>query len=123
MKKLITLSLLLFVFGITKAQRTSFEDESSVMSFMENKTFYNSNNGLEIEYGYISIYNTYGIKIKNKNGAKFYFINVEITPYGNSADLYGMSVENTGNFGFRIYRDRLIVGKDEPGETTYYIKK
>ena len=66
--------------------------------------------------------NTYGIKVKNNYGDRFYFINVEITPYGNYADLYGMNAESGSNFGFRVYRDKLIVGLGEAGEQTYYLK-
>ena len=89
---------------------------------MDGKTFFNSDNGLEIEYGYISSYNTYGIKVLNKNGSRFYFINVNITCYGSSADLFGMSAEDGGNFGFRLYKNKLVVGKGESGEQTFYLK-
>ena len=117
-----TLILLLFLSWTSFSQSSLFEEESDVIAFMEGKTFYNSDNGLEVEYGYISAYNTYGIKVKNKNGARFNFINVSITPYGTSADLYGMSAEDGSNFGFRLYSQKLIVGKGEPGEQTCYLK-
>jgi len=88
MRKLLFLLPVLFLLnGIVSAQSEPFTDESEVISYLEGKKFYNGENGLEISYGYISSYNTYGINVLNKNGAKFYFINVEITPYGNSADL------------------------------------
>ena len=45
----------------------------------------------------------YTIKVKNKDGGKFYFINVEITANGTFADLFGMSAESGSNFGFRLY--------------------
>lgn len=75
-----------------------------------------------ISYGYISSYNTYGIHVKNANGATFDFINVEVSVYGTFADLYGMSPESGANFGFRLYKGKLIVGKGEPGEQTFYLK-
>lgn len=119
MKTTLFLFFLLFLSGYN-AQ--TFEDESSVISYMEGKSFYNSENGLQIEYGYISAYNTYGIKVLNKNGAKFYFINVEITAYGSFADLYGMSPEDGSSFGFRAYPKKLIVGRGEAGEQIFYLK-
>jgi hypothetical protein len=122
MKHPLILFLLLFFSATSFSQSSLFEEESDVIAYMEDKTFYNSDNGLEVEYGYISAYNTYGIKVKNKNGAQFYFINVEITPYGTSADLYGMSAEDGSNFGFRLYSQKIIVGKGEPGEQTFYLK-
>lgn len=112
----------LFSFGFINAQSSLFEEDNNVVNYMEGKTFYNSDNGLEIEYGYISSFNTYGIKVRNKNGARFYFINVEITPYGSFADLYGMSPENGANFGFRLFKSKLIVGYGEDKASTFYLK-
>ena len=121
MKNLLILATILLTFGSAKAQ-SLFNEESNVISYMDGKTFYNSENGLEVEYGYISSYNTYGIKVKNKNGNKFYFINVAITTYGSFADLEGMSSEDGNNFGFRLYKGKLIVGKGQSGEQTFYLK-
>jgi hypothetical protein len=123
MKKLLILVTMLISFGSVNAQTSLFSEEGNVINYMDGKKFYNSDNGLEIEYGYISSYNTYGIKVKNKNGAKFYYINVEITAYGSFADLYGMSAEDGSNFGFRLYNGKLIVGRGEAGETTFYLKR
>ena len=122
MKKLLFFSFLFLSTYLGNAQNLKFRDQGSVTSFMEGKVYYNSGTKLEIEYGYISSYNTYGIKVKNNYGDRFYFINVEITPYGNYADLYGMNAESGSNFGFRVYRDKLIVGLGEAGEQTYYLK-
>ena len=121
MNKLLILATVLLTFGSAKA-KSLFNEESNVISYMDGKLFYNSDNGLTIEYGYISSYNTYGIKVKNKDGGKFYFINVEITTYGTFADLYGMSTESGSNFGFRLYKGKLIVGRGEPGEQTFYLQ-
>lgn len=121
MNKLLILATVLLTFGSAKAQ-SLFNEESNVISYMDGKLFYNSDNGLTIEYGYISSYNTYGIKVKNKDGGKFYFINVEIATYGTFADLYGMSPESGSNFGFRLYKSKLIVGRGEPGEQTFYLQ-
>ena len=122
MKKIILIFSLLFSFLQLKSQTSLFNEDSDVITFMDGKTFFNSDNGLEIEYGYISSYNTYGIKVLNKNGSRFYFINVNITCYGSSADLFGMSAEDGGNFGFRLYKNKLVVGKGESGEQTFYLK-
>ena len=116
-------ALMLFAFGSVHAQTELFEDESSVINYMDGKTFYNADNGLEIQYGYMPSYNTYGITAKNKNGVKFYFINVEITTYGSFADLYGMGLEDGKTFGFRLYKGRLVVGRGEAGEQTFYLKR
>ena len=89
MKNLLILATMLLTFGSAKAQ-SLFNEEINVISYMDGKSFYNSDNGLTIEYGYISSYNTYGIKVKNKDGGKFYFINVEITTHGTFADLFGI---------------------------------
>jgi len=89
---------------------------------MDGKQFSNVENGLSIGYGYISDYNTYGIKIKNKNGVEFYFINVTIETFGTYADLYGMSAVDGSNFGFRLFKGKLIVGYGEPGASSYYLK-
>lgn len=121
MKHLLLLATMLLTFGNVNAQ-SLFNEESNVISYMDGKSFYNSDLGLTIEYGYISSYNTIGITVENKNGAKFYFVNVEITTYGNFADLYGMSPESGSNYGFRLYKGKLIVGKDEPGEQTFYLQ-
>lgn len=117
------LIVLLIVFSLNKinGQTGIFNNEGEVTRYMDGKTFKNSENGMTIEYGYISTYNTYGIKVKNQYGNRFYFINVKISCYGRFADLYGMSTDNGSNFGFRLYRDRLIVGKGEPGEQTFYL--
>lgn len=121
MKKLLILATILFAFGSANAQ-SLFNEESNVVSYMDGKSFYNSDNGLTIEYGYISSYNTYGIIVKNRDGGKFYFINVEISTYGSFADLYGMNAESGSNFGFRLYKGKLVVGRGESGEQTFYLK-
>lgn len=117
----VTLSILFFQIP-SQAQSVSFNDQSDVMLYMDGKSFYNSENGLTIAYGNIYKYNTYGIKITNKYGNVFYYINVNIDTYGSFADLYGMSPDDGTNFGFRLYKGRLVVGKGEPGEQTFYLE-
>ena len=120
--KLFAIILSLFSLSSLQAQTVLFEEESNVISYMDGKYFYNSDNGLTISYGYISSFNTYGIKVSNKAGSTFYFINVNIDTYGSFADLYGMSPSDGSNFGFRLYCGKLIVGRGEEGETTFYLK-
>jgi hypothetical protein len=122
MKKLLIFATIMLSYELANAQSLLFNEESNVISYMDGKSFYNSENGLTIEYGYISSYNTYGIKVNNKDGGKFYFINVEITTYGSSADLYGMSSDNGGDFGFRLYKGKLIVGLGESKEQTFFLQ-
>jgi hypothetical protein len=108
--------------GYGMSQATLFSEESDVITYMDGKTFYNSGNGLEIQFGYISIYNTYGIKVVNKNDAKNYFINCSIDTYGSYADIFGMNAEDGQNFGFRLFKTKLIVGRGEPDEVTFYLQ-
>ena len=119
----------LFVIGVLfftnaiNAQTVYFESDVDVINYMDGKVFYDSNSGLNVEYSYISSYNTYGIKVTNKNDAIFCFINVGIDTYGSSADLFGMSPTTGDNFGFRLFRGKLVVGYDEPEEATFYLKE
>lgn len=122
MNKILLFCLLLSASYSGLAQTAAFREEIDVMTFMEDKRFYNSDQSLEIQYGYISSYNTYGIKVKNRNGAQFYFINVDIKPYGSYADFVGMSPIDGANLSFRLYRDKLIVGRGESVEVTFYLQ-
>ena len=119
---LFVIGVLFFTNGIN-AQTVYFESDVDVINYMDGKVFYDSNSGLNVEYGYISSYHTYGIKVTNKNDAIFYFINVGIDTYGSSADLFGMSPTTGDNFGFRLFRGKLVVGYDEPEEATFYLKE
>lgn len=85
MKKFIPLFILLLSLNTFYAQQ--FESDIDVITYMDGKKFYDSENAMQIEYGYISDLNTYGIIVTNKLNAVFYFINVSIEGYGYSADL------------------------------------
>lgn len=116
---------LLIVFSATlnlSAQSVSFETESDVITYMDGKKFYNAQSGMQIQYGYISEYNTYGIKVTNKSDAVFYFINVSIDAFGRSADLYGMSPSTGDNFGFRLFQGKLVVGYGEPESADFILR-
>ena len=123
MKKYILL-FSIFLIAIIKlnAQSKPFSKEDDVRIFMQDKWFSNPDNGLKITYGYISSLNTYGIKIKNKHNAEFYYINVDIKTYGMYAILKGMSPEDGSNFSFRLFKDRAVVGYGQEGETSFYPK-
>ena len=121
MKKLILLLSIFLITGIKlNAQSIPFKEEDDVRIFMQEKWFSHPDNGLKITYGYISSLNTYGIKIRNKHNAEFYYINVDIKTYGPYATLKGMSPEDGSNFSFRLYKDRAIVGYGQDGETSFY---
>lgn len=120
MKKLLFLPLLFM--AISVVAQTSFDSDMDVISYMDGRTYYNSSSGLEISYGYVSEMNTYGIRVKNKHDAEFAFINCEITCYGRYADIYGMSPETGGNFGFRLFDGKIVIGYGEPNASTYYEK-
>jgi hypothetical protein len=100
--------------------QSSFEEYSDVVTYMDSKSFSNSEMGLEISFEYISEYNTYGIVVLNKFDVKFYYINVNVNLYGSFADLYGMNPEDGSNFGFRLFKEKLIVGYGEEREVTFY---
>lgn len=122
MKTIFLIINLMFISFNGSAQTSIFNDEANVISFMDGKTFSNSSNGLDIQYGYISSFNTYGIKVTNKYGDKYYYINCDIDTYGTYADIYGMSPNDRSNFGFRLYKAKLIVGRGELNEVVFYLK-
>jgi hypothetical protein len=123
MKKLILLSTVLLSFCFAKAQST-FSDMTDVIKFMENKTYYNSEMETELEFGYISSYNTYGINLKShKSGRTMYFINCDIKAYGSFADVSGTSTSDGSNFKFRLYKTMIVVGVGEQRQATFYLKE
>jgi len=119
--RLLAVSFFLVVNSFLFSQSVYFESDVDVITYMDNKLFHDSSSGLNVEYGYISAYNTYGIKVTNKNDAVFYFINVSIDTYGSSADLYGMSPTTGDNFGFRLFKGKLIVGYGEDEPINFYL--
>jgi len=122
-KNTLLILLWLFASGTANAQ-TTFSDLTDVIKFMENKTYYNSEMDLELEFGYISIYNTYGIMLKsNKSGNTLYFINCDIKAYGSFADVSGMSPFDGSNFKFRLYKTRVVVGVGEQKQVSFYLKE
>lgn len=123
MKKLIILSTVLLSFGFVKAQ-SSFSDMADVLTFMENKTYYNSEMETELKFGYISSYNTYGIELKsNKSGRTMYFINCDINGYGSFADISGTNTNDGSNFKFRLYNTKIVIGVGEQRQATFYPNK
>jgi hypothetical protein len=96
-----------------------FSTESQVVSYMSGKEFYSDSYQMTVSYEFIPKYNTYGIICVNKNNEKFYYINCNVFPYGSSADINGSSLDGGGNFGFRVYKDRISV----QGENFYTTSK
>ena len=119
--RLVLSTLFLLANSFFYAQSVNFDSEVDVITYMENKVFRDSESGLDVEYGYISDYNTYGIKVTNKNNAVFYFVNVSIDTYGSSADLYGMNPTTGDNFGFRLFKGKLIIGYGEDEQINFYL--
>lgn len=123
MKRIFLIATMLLTLVIVNAQST-FTEMTDVIKFMENKTFYNSEMNTELEFGYLSSYNTYGIKLKsNKSGRTMYFINCDIEAYGSFADVAGMSPSDGSNFKFRLYKTKIIVGVGEQKQATFYLKE
>ncbi len=115
------LSAIISFIAITTSSQTIFNSKTDVIKYMENKTFVNYEMGLKISYGYISNANTYGITVKNKNGSAFYYINCSLKPYGYYCDIFGISPDNGENFGFRVFKDRLVVGYGQPQCQTFLL--
>jgi hypothetical protein len=123
MKKSILLAALSLSFCFSKAQST-FSDMTDVITFMENRTYYNSETDIELEFGYISSYNTYGIKLKSiKNSRTIYFINCDVNCFGAFADISGTNESDGSNFKFRLYKNKIVVGIGEQRQTTFYLKE
>lgn len=120
MKYSFLLAVLLFSFIEANAQRT-FSDETDVIRFMLDKTYYNADMGLEIKFGIIPG-GAIGITVKStRNGNIMYFINCDINAYGYFADVSGTDAEDN-RFKFRVYSNRLIVGAGEQKQVTFYPK-
>ena len=120
MKKIILSIYLLLTIFTSNAQTKLFTKDDDVRVYMENKWFSNPN-GLKINYGYISELNTYGITVKNKHNAKFYYINVNINiSYdGTYAKLNGMSGLDGTDLRFRVYKGKLVVAYGEPEDLIF----
>ncbi len=112
---------LISVLALNTNAQTTFNTQTDVMKYMEGKTFVNNETGMKISYGYISSANTYGITIKNNKGSTFYYINCSLKPHGYYCDITGMSPENGENFGFRAFKDRLVVGYGQAQSQTFYL--
>lgn len=112
-----TLFTILF---ITSYAQSPYTSETEVIHFLDGKTFADGS-GMTISYGYISSINTYGITITNKLGNKFIYFNCDIKPRGSYCDIYGMSPSNGETFGFRAFKDRLVVGYGQEQSRTFYL--
>ncbi len=108
--------------GMANAQ-PAFLHETDVIAFMKDKTFINPDLGIELQYGYISEYNTYGITLKGiKSGSKLYYFNCNLKVHGTFADISGISITDGSNFRFRLYKNKIIVGIGEEKQETFYPK-
>jgi hypothetical protein len=118
MKKIIFLYLILFS-GLSVKAQAKLNSTSDVINFMENKTYYNSELNISLEFEYVSNYNTYGIILKSiRSGQKNYYINCDINSYGSFADVAGISPNDGSDFKFRLYTNRIVVGIGERKQYT-----
>lgn len=120
MKATITI-ILISILSITTDAQSTFTSLGDVIQYMNGKTFVNNEIGVKLAYGYISTANTYGITVTNKKGASFYYINCNVVPRGYYCDINGMSPENGENFGFRAFKDKLVVGYGQSQSSTFYL--
>lgn len=121
MKYSLLLAALLFSFFEANAQKT-FSEETDVIRFMLDKTYYNADMELEIKFGIIPG-GAIGITVQStRNGSIMYFINCDINAYGSFADVTGMDADDS-KFKFRLYSNRLVVGAGEKEQVTFYPKR
>jgi hypothetical protein len=79
MKKYFIVSLsLLFLIQVEAKSHGIAPKKSDFLSYIEGKRYRNSDMGLTLQYGYISSFNTYGIKVTNKNNVTFNYINCSV---------------------------------------------
>ncbi len=122
MKKLFLIALLSFLSFPKFAGAQSFDDNSDVVVYMENRTFYNSDNGMQIELKFLSSYNTYALVFTNRYNTSFDFINVTVSPYGAFADISAMRADDGSAVELRLYKGRLVAGAGSSDQQTYYLK-
>lgn len=116
--------LLLFIFFSTKLySQTTLRDITDVISFMENKTFYSSEKNLDIKFGFIDSYGTYGISLKSYiSGREMKFINIQVDGRGSFADVSGINPNDGSKFTIRIYNSNKVVVGDAYNSNVYSLK-
>lgn len=116
--------LLLLIFFSTKLySQTTLRDITDVISFMENKTFYSSEKNLDIKFGFINSYGTYGITLKSYvSGREMKFINIQVDGRGGFADVSGINPNDGNNFTIRIYNSNKVIVGDAYNSTVYSLK-
>lgn len=123
MKYSFLFAVLLFSFFEANSQ-TAFSDETNVIRFMLDKTYYNADLGLEIRFGIIPPGGAIGISVQStRNGSVMYFVNCDIHAYGSFADVSGTNPDDDSKFKFRLFSNRLIVGASEQEQVTFYPKR
>ena len=118
--KLTLLLTLFIILSISTYAQSPYTSDTEVIKYLDGKTFAD-NTGMKISYGYISSINTIGITITNKQGNKFIYFNCDIKPRGAYCDIKGMSPTNGENFGFRVFKDRLVVGYGQEQSSVFYL--
>ncbi len=116
-----TILLALFtILSISTFAQSPYTSDTEVIKYLDGKTFADGS-GMTISYGYISSINTYGITITNKQGNKFIYFNCDLKPHGAYCDISGMSPTNGETFGFRVFKDRLVVGYGQEQSRIFYL--
>jgi uncharacterized protein YigE (DUF2233 family) len=99
-----------------------FKSKESVLEYSEGK--YYRYEDIIFSFGKIEKYNTVGITVRklgdgvNTIDSYNHFIECEIFPKSEYADISGEGMEMKGKFGFRMFRDKIIIGIGEVGEIT-----
>ena len=122
MKKILFIALfnIGFLPKVTLAQY--FNNDSDALTYIENKTSHNPDNGMSIELQYLSAYNTYALVTTNRFGNSFNFNNTEVATYSSNADLSAMRLDDGATIQLRHYKRKLMLGAGEADEQTYYLK-
>ena len=122
MKQIFFIAAISLLIGMANDQ-TSFSNDADVITYMKDKTFINSDIGVELQYGYTSENNAYGITLKGiKSGNKLFYFNCTIKAYGSFADISGINVTDGSIFQFRLYKNKIIVGIGEEKQAIFYLK-
>jgi uncharacterized protein YigE (DUF2233 family) len=121
-KWILTITLAFFMQQNIVFTQSIFKNKESVLEFAEGKYFRYED--IIFSFGKIEKYNTVGITVRKLgDGVSTFdsynhFIECEIKPHNEYADIAGDGMEMKGKFGFRLFEDKIIIGFGEVGEIT-----
>jgi len=99
-----------------------FKNKEAVLEYTAGKYFRFED--IIFSFGKIEKFNTTGITVRklgdgvNTVDSYNHFIECEINPNNEYADIVGDGMEMKGKFGFRLFEDKIIIGFGEVGEIT-----